>query len=167
METHDLEQSNTSVIVTRGAPKLHRAMTGPKHDEIVSRRALGQSISLIARELHITRNTVKRHLDTQSAADHLNHTKLSTLIPKAIAAIERCLDNGDGKLGMQLLERLNAIRPDTRENDSASLTLAINTLITTHPSSREGGPPDVSLKARGQNSPNSTPIIDVEPEEVP
>jgi hypothetical protein len=107
---------------------------------------------------------------------------IEDIIPDAVKAVHNQIRNGDGKLALQLLERLNAVKAASPSNaGDTNLTIAINTLINgkqpekvmshvtsdvtrmshvtesarvvPHPSSQEGVGVDLELNAPVQNFP--------------
>lgn len=78
---------------------------------VITQYAQGKDKTSIAKELGITRNTVRAILKESDVDLHLSTgTHLCVaLIPKSVQAIEKSLDKGDGSLGIRLLEGLGVL----------------------------------------------------------
>ena len=184
--TNQMNEITHHSEITHGTPNVQsqhtKLSTEVLHDAIIARRAIGENISHIARELGCSRQTVYTHLRNAPAHNAINLHKVQALIPKAIDAIDKSLQGGDGKLALSLLERLLVFSSHPTDNTrDTSLTVAINTLIqsnspapvpTPHPSGHEGEGDDLSLDSPRQNSPNlavrdsrisnGAPVVDAE-----
>ena len=161
METLDI---TPKVKSTRGRKKGNGSITVDVVEMIVQRRAVGQPIGRIARELGLARNTVRSHLAKTESQRQLDRRRVETLVPYALEAIEKALKAGDARIAMQLIEKLGVMeRPGTGTMVDTVLTSAIRTYITPSagnvnanvtptpdPSSREGGGDCLRLPPPGQ-----------------
>ena len=169
METLDI---TPKVKSTRGRKKGNGSITVDVVEMIVQRRAVGQPIGRIARELGLARNTVRSHLAKTESQRQLDRRRVETLVPYALEAIEKALKAGDARIAMQLVERLGVLdRPGIGTTSDTVLTSALSTFSaaitasTTRvpvrpadPSSREGPGGDLSLPVPIQNF-----TLDVQP----
>ena len=74
---------------------------------VIARYVEGKPKAKIARELAIDRETVTRILDEPGTKEAIeaSRKRCLELLPKAERAVERQLDEGDGDLGLRLLEK--------------------------------------------------------------
>ena len=81
------------------------------HDAIIARRANGQRITQIAKDLQISRTTVYKVLAESKVDEDMKsfRPRAIELIPKAFCAIEKTLDKGDGELGRKFLNDMGVI----------------------------------------------------------
>jgi len=81
-------------------------------EQVLELREQGKTFDEICAELHTTTRTVRHVLHTPEAERERvrrAHERALFLVPKAARAIERRLDEGDGALGLHLLEGLGVI----------------------------------------------------------
>lgn len=110
----------------------------------IARYVEGQSKAEIARELQIDRETVARILDEPGIKEAVEASRMRcmALLPKAERAVERQLDDGDGDLGLRLLEKsgvLSGERGGATFNftDDSTLQVALGMLAPLPPSGTE------------------------------
>ena len=74
---------------------------------VIARYAEGKARAGIARELHVDRETVTRILNEPGIKEAVeaSRARVMALLPKAERAIKQQLDEGDGDLGLRLLEK--------------------------------------------------------------
>src|SRR6516164_469305 len=97
METLDIAPS---VKRARGRKKGNGSITVDVVEMIVQRRAVGQPIGRIPRELGLARNTVRSHLAKTESQRQLDRRRVETLVPYALEAIEKALKAGDARIAM-------------------------------------------------------------------
>ena len=81
-------------------------------DQILELREQGKTFGQICVELKTTIRTVRHALYTPEAERERQrraHEKALSIVPKALGAIERELDEGNGTLGLRLLEDLGIV----------------------------------------------------------
>jgi hypothetical protein len=115
-------------------PRKIRNAPGIK-TSIIQQRLSGKSKRSIANELKIGRNTVTKVLQDSNVEQALNAGLLSCapLIPKAVQALEKTLDRGDGALGLKFLNDIGVLgdRKGNAAPESLHLTQAVSIMFKT------------------------------------
>jgi hypothetical protein len=103
---------------------------------VVARRVQGESKSKIARDLRISRNTVTGILEGSDIEQFLEagRDQCARLNPKAVRAVEKTLDKGDGALGLRFLEGVGVLGPESSRRPAGmfpdvALMQSINVLL--------------------------------------
>ena len=104
------------------------------HDAIIARRASGQRISQIAKDLKCSRQTVYNVLAKSNVDEDLAsfRPRAIELIPKAFTAIEKTLVKGDGELGRKFLNDMGVIGANSQGKapiEAVHLSQAINIMF--------------------------------------
>jgi hypothetical protein len=90
----------------------HRRRRDQLREQVLELREQGKSFDQICTELHTTIRTVRHALHTPEAERERvrrAHERALFLAPKALGAIERQLEEGNGALGVRLLEDLGVV----------------------------------------------------------
>ncbi len=90
----------------------HRRRRDQLREQILELREQGKSFDQICAELGTTIRTVRHVLyapEAERERQRRAHERALFLVPKAVRAIEQHLDNGDGVLGLRLLEGLGVV----------------------------------------------------------
>jgi hypothetical protein len=127
---------------------------------VIARYVEGRPKARIARELEIDRETVTRILDEPGIKEAVeaSRTRCLALLPKAERAVERQLDEGDGDLGLRLLEKSGVliageVQPP-RFDPSVNVAVALlSAPVATH--SLGEGAPTAEASAGAPSRPNA------------
>ena len=129
----------TSPIAPQGvlqpttAPKLRKSRKAPAvKTAVIAKRAQGQSITNIARDLRITRNTTRTIIAESDIDRQIQSGQLQSLslIPKALKVADMRLEKGSETMAIEVLRQ--SIWPLNAKQGKAGdpgLTVAINQLM--------------------------------------
>jgi len=102
---------------------------------VIARRAQGQAIAHIARELRMSRNTVKAIIKDSQVDQIGAEETIKTIVPIALSTVSDVIKSGDGNLAMRFLE--NTVLRDTGRGsvtfNDARLNVAIGMLPDARP----------------------------------
>jgi hypothetical protein len=90
----------------------HRRRRDQLREQVLELREQGKSFDQICAELHTTIRTVRHVLyapEAERERQRRAHERALFLVPKALGAIERQLDEGNGVLGLRLMEDLGVV----------------------------------------------------------
>lgn len=95
--------------------KRNSRQSEPIKAAIVAKRALGESKAQIARDLELAESTVTDVLDSCDfkALIESGRIRVHRLIPRACDAIEMALDEGNGNIGIKILQGVGVLQSES------------------------------------------------------